>query len=375
MRAYRMIHWGGNPRAVEVPAPEPAPGQVLVRVAGCGLCHSDFAMRAMPQAMGAKLGWAMPFTLGHEIGGWIASGGTDGGTDGGTVGLPDGFAVGDPVALVSANSCGRCALCERGSDNCCTYGAFGRGYGRDGGLAEYVLVDDARALLRLLKVDPFTAGPLTDAGATAYHAVRRALPRLGGTGGTAVVIGAGGLGAFAVQFLRLLSGGDTGGGDTGGGNTLGGDISGGDISGGARIVAVDSRPQALERAEELGVHEGLSGADKLRHGSADVVLDFVGTDETISAGVAAVRPGGAFGLVGAAGGRLDRAWFTGLPRDGEVFTFQGGTIADAREVIALAEDGLIRNDVTVFPFDRIDEAYARLASGTLTGRAVITPAS
>ena len=333
MRAYRMTDWGGQPHATDVPTPEPAPGQVLIRVAGCGLCHSDFTMRRMPEPAGRALGWAMPFTLGHETAGWIAS-------------PTEGFALDTPVALVSANSCGHCPYCTSGRDNCCPAGVSGRGYGRDGGIADYVLVDDPRALIPLGTVDPRTAGPLTDAGATAYHAVRRALPRLGTN---AVVIGAGGLGSFALQFLRILTE--------------------------AHITAVDTNPQALERAAELDVHEGLSGVDKLGRTGADVVLDFVGTGETIAAGVAAVRPGGAFGLVGAAGGRLDKPWFTALPRDGEVFTFQGGTIADVRDVVALVAEGRIRNDVTVFPFDRIDDAYALLASGSLTTRAVIAPDS
>lgn len=331
MRAYRMTSWGGQPHLVEVPTPEPAPGQVLVRVAGCGLCRSDFTMRAMPEPVGRALGWTMPFTLGHEIAGWIAS-------------PADGFELDDPVALVSANSCGKCHLCRKGSDNCCPAGVSGRGYGIDGGLAGHVLVDDPRALLPLGDLDPCTAGPLTDAGATAYHAVQRALPRLGA--GTAAVIGAGGLGSFAIQFLILA---------------------------GATVIAVDPNPQTLVRAADLGVQEGLSTVDKLARGRCDAVLDFVGTDETIAAGVLAVSPGGAFGLAGAAGGKLTKPWFTSLPRDGEVFTFQGGTIADAREVIALARQGRIRNDVTVFPFDRVEEAYAHLAAGTLTSRAVITP--
>jgi propanol-preferring alcohol dehydrogenase len=333
MRAYRMTSWSDSPRLVDVPLPEPGPGQVLIRVAGCGLCHSDFTMRRMPEPAGRALGWAMPFTMGHETSGWIAS-------------PADGFSVGDPVALASPNSCGRCSYCASGRDNCCPAGLRGRGFGRDGGLAEYVVVDDPRALLPLGGLDPCTAGPLTDAGATAFHAVRRALPRLL-SGGVATVIGAGGLGCFALQFLLLAETGT--------------------------VVAVDPSPRALDRATELGAHQTLSNVEELARASADLVLDFVGTDETIAAGIAALRPCGTFGLVGAAGGRLNKPWFHALPRDGEVFTFQGGTLADAREVIRLAEQGRIRNDTTVFPLDRIEEAYALLASGTLTTRAVITP--
>jgi alcohol dehydrogenase, propanol-preferring len=343
MRAYRMTGWGEAPRATEVPVPAPGPGQVLVRVAGCGLCRSDLTMRRMPQVVGEKLGWQMPFTLGHETSGWVAALGAG----------VDGVAEGDPVALVSPTSCGTCWHCTRGLDNGCPHGLAGRGYGRDGGLADFVLVADRRGLLPLAGLDPRHAGPLTDAGATAYHAVRRALPRIT-PGGTAVVLGAGGLGGFAVQFLRTLTA--------------------------ARVVAVDPDPDRLAYAESVGAHEALAGVDQATAGrlrqlsggtGADAVLDFVGTDETIAAGVAAVRAGGAYGLVGSAGGKLTAPWFGTLPRDGEVYTFQGSTIADAQEVIALAAAGLIRNQIQEFTFDTIGDAYARLKAGTLTGRAVV----
>ncbi|GAA4724807.1 alcohol dehydrogenase catalytic domain-containing protein [Phytohabitans rumicis] len=342
MRAYRMTEWTAPPRAVEVDVPSPGPGQVLVRVAGCGLCRSDLTMRQIPRVAGERLGWAMPFTLGHETAGRIAALGAGAG----------GLSEGDAVALVSATSCGSCWFCVRGLDNSCPQGTTGRGYGRDGGLADYVLAD-RRALLPLGSLDPRHAGPLTDAGATAYHAVRRALPRIA-PGGTAVVLGAGGLGAFAVQFLRVLTA--------------------------ARVVAVDPSEDRLAYARAIGAHEALPGVDGSTVGQlrrlterrgADAVLDFVGTDATIAAGVASVRPGGAFGLVGSAGGGLATGWFGALPRDGEVYTFQGASIADAQEVIGLAGAGLIQNEVEEFSFDRAGDAYAGLAAGTLKGRAVV----
>jgi len=343
MCAFRMTAWQTTPEAVELAVPRPGPGQVLVRVAGCGLCRSDLTMRQIPRVAGERLGWAMPFTLGHEVAGHIAALGAG----------VAGYAEGDAVALAASASCGTCWHCLRGLDNSCSRGLAGRGYGRDGGLADYVLVEDRRSLLRLGPLDPRHAGPLTDAGATAYHAVRRAAARIV-PGGTAVVLGAGGLGAFAVQFLRVLTA--------------------------ARVVAVDTNPRRLDYARSIGAHDGVAGVgestvEELRaltgRRGADAVLDFVGTDATIAAGVASVRAGGAFGLVGSAGGRLDKPWYGGLPRDGEVFTFQGGTIADAQEVIALAGAGLVRNEVEEFRFADVDDAYTRLAAGTLTGRAVV----
>ena len=106
---------------------------------------------------------------------------------------------------------------------------------------------------------------------------------------------------------------------------------------------------------------------------AHAVLDFVGVDDTIATGVASVRPAGAFALVGAGMGSLRVPWMGGLPREAEVFTFQGSNISDARAVVQLAGDGRIRSDVDRFSFDQIDDAYAAMEAGTLRGRAVVTP--
>ncbi len=337
MTAYRIVSWGRPPQLTSAPVPEPGPGEVLVEVAGNGLCHSDVDMAAMPAEIAEALGWSLPFTLGHEVGGRIAALGAG----------VEGFAVGEAVALVSPASCGTCPACLRGQDSACPNGLAGRGYGRDGGLARYVVAPAPRGLVRLARLDPLVAGPLTDAGATSHHAVSRVLSRLDEES-TAVVIGAGGLGAFAVQLLRALSP--------------------------ARVVAVDPNPARRAVAVELGAHEAApTPADAVAPGSAAAVLDLVGTDDTILAGLAAVRPYGAFGLVGAAGGRLRRSWFGTLPRDGEVFTFQGSNIADVEAVVALAEAGRIRSEVDVFPLARVAEAYEALARGELRGRAVVIP--
>ncbi|MEY2570263.1 MAG: alcohol dehydrogenase, propanol-preferring, partial [Acidimicrobiaceae bacterium] len=101
MPAYRVVQWEQPPALVETTVPEPTRGEVLVRVAGNGLCHSDAMMTTMPGALGEALGWQVPFTLGHEVAGHVAALG-----DG-----VQGFAVGDAVALVSPSSCGACALC------------------------------------------------------------------------------------------------------------------------------------------------------------------------------------------------------------------------------------------------------------------------
>jgi propanol-preferring alcohol dehydrogenase len=344
MHAYRLVDWGAPPQLVEVPVPRPGPGQVLVRVAGNGLCHSDFTMGELPLEIGEMLGWSMPFTLGHEVGGWVAGVGT------GVTGLDEGIAV----ALRSPASCGSCWYCTRGQDSACSGGLVGRGYGRDGGLAEFVLVESAGDVLPLRSVDPVLAGPLTDAGATSYHAVRRALPRLT-PGATAVVIGAGGLGAFAVQFLKALSP--------------------------VRVVAVDTDPARLEVAAARGADEVVKGVDRdtvatlleLSGGGAAAVLDFVGVDQTIAAGLASVRPAGTYGLVGAGMGGFRRPWYGGLPRDAEIFTFQGSSRQDVEDVLALADTGQLVIDTEQFGLADVVDAYAALDRGGLRGRVVVVP--
>ena len=346
MLAYRLVDWETPPEVVEIDVPRPGPGQVLVKVAGNGLCHSDSAMAQIPKSIGEMIGWQIPFTLGHEVGGWIEELGEG----------VSGFAPGEAVVLVSPHSCGSCAYCQQGHDSACLEGGAGRGYGRDGGLADYVLAPAPREVIKLATLDPVTAGPLTDAGATSYHAVKRVL-RVLVPGSTAVVIGAGGLGAFAVQFLRVLSP--------------------------ARVIAVDANPARLEVAARLGAHEVVSGVDDATGAQldaftegrgAEAVLDFVGVDATIGAGLAVTRKAGAFALIGAAGGRFKKAWYGGLPSEAEIFTFQGSTIVHVREVIALAEAGLIRNEVDLFSFSEVGQAYERLEAGSLRGRAVVRPA-
>lgn len=347
MQAFRLLDWQQPPALVEVDVPAPRAGQVVVAVAGNGLCHSDVTMGQVPAEVGAALDWQMPFTLGHEIGGLISAVGAG----------VSGVAEGDPVALLSPHSCGACRQCAVGRESACVRGLAGRGYGRDGGLAAYVLVDSVRDVLPLGGLDPAVAGPLTDAGATSHHAVARVCGAFADES-TAVVIGAGGLGAFAIQILRAISPG--------------------------RVVAVDTNPARLGIATELGAHDAISGVDEgtaaaIRQltgsGGAAAVLDFVGTDETIAAGLAMVEPGGSFGLVGAGGGSFRQPWFGGLPRDVEVFTFQGSDIADARAVIELAADGRIKSEIDRFPLERVTDAYDALEAGTLRGRAVVVPKS
>src|SRR5499426_2446083 len=226
MLAYRLLKAKTQPEFQEVPEPHAGPGQVVVKVAGSGLCHTDITVIQRERSY-----WKdnpPPFTLGHEVAGWVEEIGTG----------VKGFKVGDAVAVnPSWQSCGHCHMCRSGEENHCLYQKAIRapGVGFDGGHAPYVLVPEARFLVPIGDLDPIEAAPLTDAGITTYSAIKAALPGIF-PGSTAVVLGVGGLGLYAVQFLRLLTA--------------------------ARIVAVDSAEARLNLAREYGADDVVaSGPD------------------------------------------------------------------------------------------------------------------
>jgi len=346
MRAFRMLRWQEPPQLVEIDLPEPGPGQIRIKVAGNGVCQSDLHMPQLPAAMEKFLGWKMPFTLGHEVGGWIDALGR------GVVG----FEEGQPVAVVSTRSCGHCLECDAGFDNACDWNKIGRGYGMDGGIADYVVVESERPIIPLERLDPRRAGPLTDAGSTSLHGVHRVTDRLG-PGRTAFVIGAGGLGSFAIQYLKILTK--------------------------ARILVADVASDKRARAIELGADDCIDGGIPNVAGEvlartdgrgADAVLDFVGTTATIATSIAALAKLGRYALIGAGEGRLEAPLMGALAGKGASITsFVGGTADDTRAAIELAEQGLIRNDVEFFDIADAAKAFEKLAAGQLSGRAVIVP--
>ncbi|MCZ7419958.1 MULTISPECIES: NAD(P)-dependent alcohol dehydrogenase [unclassified Micromonospora] len=348
MRALRLPAWKTEPELVEVDDPTPGPGQVVVRIGAAGACHSDLHLMHDFEAGG--LPWNPPFTLGHENAGWVHRLGS------GVTGLE----VGQPVAVYGPWGCGRCARCRVGVDNYCENPAAapvpggGGGLGLDGGMAEYELVPDARHVLPLPDgLDPVDAAPLTDAGLTPYHAIRRSWPKLP-PGSTAVVIGVGGLGHVGVQILKATTA--------------------------ARVVAVDTREEALRLAEECGadltMRSAEGTAEEIRRATggrgADVVLDFVGADATLRLGVAAARTVGDLTIVGLGGGSLSVGFFS-VPYEVSIQTTYWGSRPELLEVLDLGARGLVRPKTTTFGLDEAMRAYRMMQDGSLEGRAVIVP--
>jgi alcohol dehydrogenase, propanol-preferring len=342
VRAYRLIG-AGRAEVVDLPRPEPRPGEALLRVLAAGVCRTDLAL-----LHSGGDGLALPVTLGHEV---VAE----------VVALGEAVAAPKPgarVAVYELLGCGRCPACARGQDNVCRDVIPGAiGITSDGGMADHVVVP-ARNLVALGNVDPVHAAPLTDAGMTALHAVERGRPLLE-RGATAVVVGVGGLGHLAVQFLRATSK--------------------------VRVIAVDVDRARLDFSAQIGADDGvLTGPDAAQGVLAanagrkvDVVFDFVGAQESLDLAAQVTGRGGAIVVTGGGGGRLSitaRMGAGGAP-DREVamvHTF-GGTRNDLVQALGLAEAGRIRTHVEAYELGAAGRVLADLDAGKVLGRAVLVP--
>jgi propanol-preferring alcohol dehydrogenase len=324
----------------DVPVPDPGPGEVLVKVGGAGLCHSDLHLMHVASMV------EEPFTLGHETAGWVEAVGPG----------AEAPAVGDAVLVHGPWGCGRCARCRAGEDSLCPRSGarIGSGLFRDGGLAEYLLVPAGRHLLPIGDLDPRDAAPLDDAALTPYHAIKASLPTLV-PGTTAVVIGVGGLGHLAVQLLRVLSP--------------------------ARVVAVDLDPGKRRLAEDHGADLTLDPHDdaaaRIAAGAGELgpalVLDCVGSDDTLALAASVVTNRSRIVVVGVAGGTLPFSFFS-LPYECSIGTTFWGTMAELAEVVALAEARLITVDIERIDLGDALDAYGELEAGRFgTGRAVALP--
>lgn len=343
MKAVRFVGIGKPAEVVDIAQPTPGPGQVLLKIGGAGVCHSDLHI------MDEDLGLKGPFTLGHENAGWIAGIGQG----------VDGWKEGDPVAVYGPWGCGRCHTCQTSAENYCenhaALGTMGGGLGSDGGMADYMLVPSPRLLVPLGTLDPAIAAPLSDAALTPYHAIKSALPML--TPDTHVlVIGIGGLGHMAVQLLHVLCA--------------------------ATVVAGDIDATKLAHAKELGVRHTIDTRD-VDAAAAEVAtltgprgavlaLDFVGAQATIDLCTRVVGRNSRITVVGLGGGTVH--YRANQPPYGCAVTIPyWGSRTELMEVIALAAQGRIHPQVETFPLEQAVDVYQRLRQGHIKGRAVLVP--
>jgi propanol-preferring alcohol dehydrogenase len=342
MRAVRRT----SPTVLEltqVPTPTIGPGELLLAVSAVGVCHTDLHILDAPAGA-----FPVPMTLGHEISGRVEVVG----------GAVTGWAPGDPAVVFGLASCGRCRACLSGLENQCRVNPIGGiGLTRDGGLADHVAVPASQLLPVSPAQDLIAVAPLTDAGLSPYHAIETARPALR-PGSSCVVIGVGGLGHMAVQILRATTA--------------------------TRVIAVDTSDEALHLAARLGAHHtlgaGPDAADRVREivgpapDGADVVIDCVGVDATLELSRSVIARGGHLLLVGLGAGALTLSPAPGgksFPPEANVRQSLWGTRGELREVLALAQRGLLHADVQTFPLAETATAYDQLRRGKIHGRAVI----
>ncbi len=325
--------------------PEIQPDEVLLKVGGAGLCHSDITI--------INFGDDNPLigsTLGHEVAGTVAKIGAD----------VQGWKEGDAALVALILACGQCRECLAGRDNQCEV-AYPRaslapvspGIGSPGGMADYLAVK-ARHLDPIGDLDPVAAAPLADAALTPMHAINAVRDRLTGDA-TAVVLGLGGLGHMGLQILLATTG--------------------------ARIIALDTDPQKLAFAADHGAIAIASDKDAVQKildltggVGADAVIDFVGVQPTVNTAINTVRGGGAIRFVGLGAGSFDYvAGTSSLPWGVNIERAYGGTRSEAREVIALAQAGKIAVDVKRYSLDDAVQAFDDLHHGRIQGRAVLVP--
>ncbi len=343
MQAVRLHRYHERPSVDEIDEPKvEGPLDVIVKVGGAGLCRTDIHIY---EGQWAEVGVEppLPYILGHENAGWVHEVGS----------AVTHVAPGDTVILHPQATCGFCRYCRAGDDMHCV-SSFFPGLNTDGGMATF-LKTGARAVVKIdPKLQPADVAALADAGLTAYHAVRKAVPLLY-PGTACVVVGAGGLGHIGIQVLAALSA--------------------------TTVIVVDRNPEALEFAKTIGADHDLAAdgtqvdQDKeLTGGSgAEVVLDFVGEEGAEKDAWAMTRRAGSHFVIGY-GGKVEVPTIEIISSERNVIGNIVGTYNDLAELMALAAQGKVTLHTKPYPLEAANDAFDDLDNGRLPGtRAILIP--
>jgi 6-hydroxycyclohex-1-ene-1-carbonyl-CoA dehydrogenase len=324
----------------EVPTPTPAPGEALIQVAGCGMCHTDlhYLDHGVPTFK------APPIILGHEPAGTVAALGEG----------VSGWSEGDRVLIPAVLSCGRCRYCRMGRENLCERLQM-LGNDVDGAYAEYVVAPASELVAVPDEIPLEQASVIADAVSTPYHAVKhRGRVQMGDV---VAVVGCGGVGLNIVQCAAAAGG---------------------------KVIAIDLNEQRLEIARELGAEEtinpdGIERMDKLvrgmTHGGADVAFEAIGSPATIELAFSLLRKGGRLCVIGYSDKPVSisaaRLMFFELELVGSLGCGGG----DYPEIVELVRQGTLRLDPVVsgtVPLEEIEIGFDRLRRGEGV-RWVVTP--
>jgi propanol-preferring alcohol dehydrogenase len=354
MKSFQVTDFNAPLKEVDVPTPQPAGTQVLIKVKAAGVCHSDLHIWEGGYDLGhgrkplslKDRGVSLPRTMGHETVGEVVAFGPD------AKAATGGLKVGDVALVYPWLGCGKCETCLAGDENMCLKPNC-LGVHCDGGYSDHILVPHPRYLLDLQGLDPITAAPYACSGVTTYSALKKVESDLGNP---IVIFGAGGLGLMALALLKAMGGK------------------------GAIVVDIDARKrEAAIKAGALGAVDGnapdaLEQLAKAAGGPILSVIDLVGTPSTTQLGFDALSKGGKLIMVGLFGGGATWA----LPLIAmKALTIQGSYVGNLRETRELLE--LVRTrhvapiPVIPLPFAQANAALDDLRAGRLIGRAVLTP--
>lgn len=326
----------GKPLVIEdVPVPQPGPGEVLVKVKACGVCHTDLHA--------ASGDWPVkpvpPFIPGHEAAGIVAALGP------GVKNLKVGDAVG--VAWLH-DACMACEYCETGWETLCEH-QHNTGYSVNGGFAEYVIASAAFAAKLPATVDFAAIAPILCAGVTTYKGLKETEAR---PGEWVVISGVGGLGHVAIQYAKAM---------------------------GLKVVAVDIAEDKLALAREAGADLAV---DALAAGAVDKVLAATGggahgvlvtavSTAAFAQALKMVRRKGTVSLVGLPPGEFPTPIFDVVLKRITVRGSIVGTRRDLDEAIAFAADGKVKAEVAKVPLAEINHVFDRMKAGKIEGRMVL----
>jgi len=338
MRAMVLERFGEPLQLRHLPIPRPGPGQVLVKVAACGLCGSDLEISA-----GKLKGPQVPLIMGHEPAGTVAALGP---------GVTN-VQVGQHVVVALYVTCGQCVYCRTNRDNLCVNLVGRPGFELDGAFAEYFDIP-ARNLFPISPSVPLEkVAAMSDAVATSWHAVRRQAQVAPGQ--TVVLLGVGGLGIHATQIVKLS---------------------------GARAIALDLVPEKLDAAQRFGADLALNAGDgdvtaqvrDLTSGlGADAVLDFVASPETVGLGLQLLKRDGVLVLVGLTPDHP----FSVDPQEmvlseKRIVGSRTSSKQDLVDAIRLVEEGKITPVVSQrYSLEDVNQALDALRRGEAIGRTVV----
>ena len=328
-----------------------SPEEVIVRVGATGLCHSD--LHLINGDWQKSLPVSLPKTPGHEVAGWVEEIGAS---------VPkNSIKEGDLVAVFGGWGCGHCIYCKRGDEQICQSAKWPGLSEYDGGFSEYLLVPSYKFLVRVdgraTSLKPEELAPLTDAGLTPYRAIKKVRHLLGPNKNVAI-IGIGGLGFYGVQYAQILGSG-------------------------ANVLAMDRSDDKLELAKGVGADFTLNIAmlegirkkiDIITHGhGVDVVLDTVGLEITLDTAVNILNRNGAIVVVGLFGREIKAPLFQTVIKEFQIQGSLWGNYNELCEVIELAKKTKIKHQIKKFSLSKVNEAIDLLRTGSISGRAVITP--